>query len=117
MDLPRPEHRLVQADVLQWLKHPDDGPFDLIVIDPPTFSNSKRMETTLDTQRDHVWILNQALELCAPGAEIWFSTNYRKFKLSEEHIAPAKSKTSANKPYRLISGTRKKIHYCFRIWK
>jgi len=111
-----PEHRLLQADVLQWLKQPTTEGFDIIVIDPPTFSNSKRMETTLDTQRDHVWIINQALELCAPDGLIWFSTNYRRFKLSEEHIRASKiqdiSKQTIPPDFR-----NERIHQCFKIWK
>lgn len=110
------EHRLLQADVIQWLKYPTDSNFDLIVIDPPTFSNSKRMEGTLDTQRDHVWMLNQALQLCAPGGVIWFSNNYRRFKLSEEHIKASKiqdiTKQTIPPDFR-----NEKIHQCFKIWK
>lgn len=110
------EHRLLQADVLQWLKLPVSEQFDIIVIDPPTFSNSKRMEGTLDTQRDHVWILNQALKLCAPGGMIWFSTNYRRFKLAEEQIRASKiqdiSKQTIPPDFR-----NERIHQCFKIWR
>ena len=108
------EHRLLQADVLQWLKQPTPDEFDIIVIDPPTFSNSKRMENTLDTQRDHVWMLNQALKLCAPGGVIWFSTNYRRFKLSAEHIKASNiqdiSKQTIPPDFR-----NERIHQCFKI--
>lgn len=108
------EHRLLQADVLQWLKQPTAGDFDLIVMDPPTFSNSKRMEGTLDTQRDHVWMLNQALKLLAPGGTIWFSTNYRRFKLSEELIRAAKiqdiSKQTIPPDFR-----NERIHQCYKL--
>jgi 23S rRNA (cytosine1962-C5)-methyltransferase len=110
------EHRLLQADVLQWLKQPTPQQFDLIVIDPPTFSNSKRMDGTLDTQRDHVWILNQALQCCAPGGVIWFSTNYRRFKLATEHIKASNiqdiTKQTIPPDFR-----NERIHQCFKIWK
>ena len=108
-------HKLLQADVLQWLKDPTDRDFDLIVIDPPTFSNSKRMEGTLDTQRDHVWIINQALMICAPGAEIWFSTNYRKFKLDDSGI---KSENIQDITKQTIPPDFRndKVHYCYRIF-
>jgi 23S rRNA G2069 N7-methylase RlmK/C1962 C5-methylase RlmI len=110
------EHQLLQADVLQWLKQPTDHNFDLIVIDPPTFSNSKRMEGTLDTQRDHVWILNQALQICAPGGTIWFSNNYRRFKLSEAHIKASNiqdiTRQTIPPDFR-----NERIHQCFKIWR
>ena len=109
-------HRLLQADVLAWLEQPPREQFDLIVLDPPTFSNSKRMEDTLDIQRDHVMMLNRALRFCAPGGILYFSTNYRRFKLWEEEIrASAIQDISAKtvpEDFR-----NKKIHQCFRITK
>lgn len=109
------KHRLLQADVLQWLRHPKTDEYDIIVIDPPTFSNSKRMDGTLDTQRDQVWILNEALRLCAPGGLIWFSTNYRRFILSEAEIRASKiqdiSKQTIPPDFR-----NEKIHQGFKIW-
>lgn len=82
-----PEHRFLQADALRWIREAKYEKFDLIVLDPPTFSNSKRMNGTLDTQRDHVWMINSLLrDWTAPGARIYFSTNYRKFKLDIEAI-------------------------------
>jgi 23S rRNA (cytosine1962-C5)-methyltransferase len=110
------EHKLLQADVLQWLKQPVATQFDLIVIDPPTFSNSKRMNGTLDTQRDHVWILNQALKLCAPGGVIWFSTNYRRFKLSAELIK-ASAIQDITKQTIPPDFRNERIHQCFKIWR
>lgn len=109
-------HRLLQADVLAWLEQPPREQFDLIVLDPPTFSNSKRMDDTLDIQRDHVMLLNRALRFCAPGGILYFSTNYRRFKLWEEEIrASAIQDISAKtvpEDFR-----NKKIHQCYRITK
>ena len=109
-------HRLLQADVLAWLEQPPREQFDLIVLDPPTFSNSKRMDDTLDIQRDHVMLLNRALRFCAPGGILYFSTNYRRFKLWEEEIrATAIQDISAKtvpEDFR-----NKKIHQSFRITK
>lgn len=109
-------HRLLQADVTAWLHTPATEQFDLIVLDPPTFSNSKRMHGTLDTQRDHVWMLNSALQLCAPGGIIWFSTNYRRFKLDAGEIRAAKiqdiSKQTVPEDFR-----NERIHQCFKIYK
>ena len=77
------EHQFLQADVLQWLEARPEEKWDIVVCDPPTFSNSKRMQQTLDVQRDHVFILNRLLERTNPGGIIYFSTNFRKFKLEE----------------------------------
>lgn len=107
-------NRLLQADVLAWLEQPPREQFDLIVLDPPTFSNSKRMDDTLDIQRDHVMLLNRVLRLCAPGGTVYFSTNYRRFKLWEEEIRAAEikdiSKQTVPQDFR-----NEKIHHCFKI--
>jgi 23S rRNA G2069 N7-methylase RlmK/C1962 C5-methylase RlmI len=74
---------LVQSDVREFLaraRH-DRRRWDLIVVDPPTFSNSKRMDYTWDVQRDHAALLGDVLELCSDGGVVWFSTNRRRFKL------------------------------------
>ncbi len=77
------KHQLVQADCLQWLKDCRQG-FDLIMLDPPSFSNSKRMEGVLDVQRDHVAMVQRCMELLAPGGCLVFSNNLRTFKLAPE---------------------------------
>jgi 23S rRNA (guanine2445-N2)-methyltransferase / 23S rRNA (guanine2069-N7)-methyltransferase len=76
------QHELVQADCLGWLAEAR-GPYDLVLLDPPTFSNSKRMDGTLDVQRDHVEVVNATARLLAPGGVLWFVTNFRRFKLDE----------------------------------
>lgn len=84
------KHLLEQADVLAWLasaaeesveKKNKSKKFDVIFLDPPSFSTSKRMEQSFDIQRDHVALLNQALSLLTPNGKLIFSTNLRKFKL------------------------------------
>ncbi len=74
------QHELVRADVLEFLER-DTGPYDLAVLDPPTFSNSKKMRGALDLQRDHAALVNATLRRLAPGGVLWFSTNFRRFKL------------------------------------
>ncbi len=76
-------HAMVRDDVLAWLRHAPGRvpPFDLVVCDPPTFSTSKRMEGTLDLQRDHVGLLRDVIALTRPGGVIYFSTNRRGFSL------------------------------------
>lgn len=78
--LSQASHQLVQADCLQWLQGLQQK-YDIIVLDPPSFSNSKRMESVLDVQRDHAHLI----ELCMPhlndGGSLYFSTNKRRLKL------------------------------------
>lgn len=75
-------HRLVQADCLQWLRKTHEQ-FDLIFMDPPTFSNSKRMKGVLDVQRDHPELIELAMKRLEPGGTLYFSTNFRKFQWDE----------------------------------
>jgi len=78
-------HRLVQADALQWLQA-DAGQYDLVFCDPPTFSNSKRAGD-FDVQAAHVELLRAAVARLAPGGVLYFSNNFRRFRLDEEAIA------------------------------
>ncbi|MCC8420537.1 bifunctional 23S rRNA (guanine(2069)-N(7))-methyltransferase RlmK/23S rRNA (guanine(2445)-N(2))-methyltransferase RlmL [Photorhabdus thracensis] len=74
------QHRLIQADCLAWLAQTHEQ-FDLIFIDPPTFSNSKRMEDTFDVQRDHIMLMKQLKRLLRRGGTLMFSNNKRGFKM------------------------------------
>ena len=78
-----PTHELHRADCRKWLEEESArGPrFDLIFLDPPTFSNSKRMQGVLDVQRDHAVMIRHALQLLRPAGRLVFSTNYTRFKL------------------------------------
>jgi 23S rRNA (guanine2445-N2)-methyltransferase / 23S rRNA (guanine2069-N7)-methyltransferase len=78
-------HRLVQADALQWLES-DNGQYDLVFCDPPTFSNSKRAQD-FDIQGEHVRLLRAAVARLAPGGVLYFSNNFRRFRLDAETIA------------------------------
>lgn len=73
-------HQLVHADCLVWLAECDEL-FDLILLDPPSFSNSKRMQSVLDIQRDHQYLVERCLKLLAPGGQLIFSSNRRNFRL------------------------------------
>ncbi|MDB5229796.1 MAG: methyltransferase protein [Chitinophagaceae bacterium] len=76
----------VHADVKQYLKTLKPDSFDLVIMDPPTFSNSKRMKDFLDIQIDHAEMINDVLKALTPGGIIYFSTNYTKFVLDKEEI-------------------------------
>ncbi|BDM64895.1 ribosomal RNA large subunit methyltransferase K/L [Shewanella sp. NFH-SH190041] len=82
------QYQFIQADCLQWVRDCEQQ-FDLIFIDPPTFSNSKRMEDSWDVQRDHAQVLIDLKKLLRPGGEIIFSNNKRKFKMDMEQLANA----------------------------
>ena len=77
------KHELRRADCVKWLESESAGGarFDLIFLDPPTFSNSKRMQGVLDVQRDHVGMVGHAMRLLRPAGRLVFSTNYSRFKL------------------------------------
>ncbi|MES2627027.1 MAG: class I SAM-dependent methyltransferase [Pseudomonadota bacterium] len=79
-------HNFIAADVMAWLPTVPDNSMDLIICDPPTFSNSKKMSGIFDVQRDHPALLNQCLRILEPGGQIIFSTNNRKFRLYDHHI-------------------------------
>ncbi len=79
------KYQFIQADCLDWLKKNKQA-FDLVFIDPPTFSNSKRMDESFDVQRDHINVLRDALPSLAPEGEIIFTNNKRKFKMDIEAL-------------------------------
>jgi 23S rRNA (cytosine1962-C5)-methyltransferase len=109
------KHIYLQADCLTWLANPTtDEKFDIIVLDPPTFSNSKRMLDVLDVQRDHVTLINQCLRLLSPSGRLYFSTNFRRFHLDAPHIATHNIKNISAQT--IPNDFRdKKIHQCFLI--
>lgn len=108
------KHRLLRADCRQWLQDCQQS-FDLILLDPPSFSNSKRMDDTLDVQRDHAALVDGCVRCLAPGGVLYFSTNRRKFRLDAGLLAR----------YRVLDITRQTldpdfdrdppIHRCWRI--
>ena len=71
---------------LKWLKN-DTGKYDLIILDPPTFSNSKKMEGTMDIQRDHIAMIQNCAKRLTPDGVLIFSNNLRKFRLDKDRIA------------------------------
>lgn len=104
------------ADVLQYLETLKENEFDLVIMDPPTFSNSKRMEDFLDIQRDHVSMINHCIRSLVPGGVLYFSTNYRKFILDKEniHASDVKDITRATTPFDFEG---KLFRWCYYIKK
>lgn len=109
-------HHFVHADVLQYLDTLEPDSFDLVVLDPPTFSNSKRMKDFLDIQEDHVSLLNKTLRALSPGGTIYFSTNYRRFELNREKIQATQIKdiTKATTPFDFQG---KLFRWCYTLTK
>ena len=83
------DHIFEREDILQWLKFESprrQNRYDLVVFDPPTFSRSKKMNQDLDIQRDHSWLLALILKMTAPGGVIYFSNNFRGFRLQADQL-------------------------------
>ncbi len=130
------EHEFVQTDCLQWLVDQArlaersssgiavDSPwsrrgkyFDLIFLDPPTFSTSKRMQKSFDVQRDHIELLKDALALLAPAGVLIFSNNYRRFKLNEDALTGVDIEDITRQTLPRDFARNPRIHRCWKITK
>jgi len=107
-------HRLIQADCLAWIADCSMR-FDLIFLDPPTFSNSKRMSDTLDVQRDHVRLIVGTARLLAPGGILLFSTNRSKFKIDTAGLAGLAIEDISAQTIPRDFERNPKIHRCWKI--
>ena len=108
-------HKLLQEDVVEWLAQPARERYDLIFLDPPTLSRSKRMAGELDVQRDHVQLIHGALARLAPGGALIFSTNFRKFRLDSASLASfvVRDVSAATIPKDFARDA--KIHHCYEL--
>lgn len=84
--LPLEPHKFVVANVMEYLPDLSPHSMDIIICDPPTFSNSKKMQTAFDIQRDHPELIKLCLRALKPEGVLYFSTNNRRFKLYDAHI-------------------------------
>lgn len=111
------KHQLKRADCIEWLKleAEETGQFDLILLDPPTFSNSKKMEGTLDIQRDQFQLVCGAMQRLSKGGVLIFSNNLRRFKLdtqiTEKYVVDDFNKNSIDPDFQRNS----RIHQCYLI--
>ncbi|MTC30716.1 bifunctional 23S rRNA (guanine(2069)-N(7))-methyltransferase RlmK/23S rRNA (guanine(2445)-N(2))-methyltransferase RlmL [Providencia alcalifaciens] len=110
------QHRLMQADCLNWLANADEQ-FDLIFIDPPTFSNSKRMDGTFDVQRDHVQLITHLKRMLRRGGTVMFSNNKRGFKMDLEALTELglKAQEITAKTLSEDFARNRQIHNCWLI--
>lgn len=114
-DMRSPQHELVRADITKEIKEGRTGRYGLIFLDPPTFSRSKRMEDTLDIQRDHVQLIRDAASLLEPKGILIFSTNLRRFKLERDALAEFDIEDITRRTLPADFERDPKIHQCFRI--
>lgn len=120
-------YQFIQKDVLEWLKtmsahvselplmHKRDARYDLIFMDPPSFSNSKRMTDILDIQRDHTRLIEDAMELLTKEGLLIFSTNLRNFKMDPAIIELFDVKDVSRETLPLDFARDPKIRQCFLI--
>jgi 23S rRNA (guanine2445-N2)-methyltransferase / 23S rRNA (guanine2069-N7)-methyltransferase len=109
------QHQLLQADAIRWLAEQPTAPsFDLIFLDPPTFSNSARMQGVLDIQRDHVQLVEDCMRILAPDGVLLFSTNARYFQLNTAlaHFRVA-DVSAVTLPFDFKGNPR--IHRCYEL--
>lgn len=95
------KHEFIHADVMEIINELPADTYDLIVCDPPTFSNSKRMDDTFDVQRDHVVLLKKLLKATTDVGKIYFSNNYRGFQMDRDALPATivKDITGATTPF------------------
>ena len=110
-----PQHQLLQADAIRWLaEQPTAAAFDLIFLDPPTFSNSARMQGVLDIQRDHATLVAHCMRILAPDGVLLFSTNARYFQIDTALKQFRVSDVSASTlPFDFKDNPR--IHRCYEL--
>lgn len=118
LNITQGNHEFIQADCLEWLATEAEQPskhYDMIFLDPPTFSNSKRMDEAFDIQTDHVQLINHAISLLSPGGILYFSTNFRRFKIDKQALSDliVEDISAATIPEDFARNP--KIHYCWRI--
>jgi len=110
------KYKYMHADVIQYLETLPEDYFDIVVLDPPTFSNSQRMDEFLDIQRDHAQLINDCLRGLKKSGVLYFSTNSKKFILDKGKIRSTSIKdiTKTTTPFDFDG---KLFRYCFRIEK
>jgi len=117
-------HQLIQADCQSWLQQEADrftqsprlGRYGLIFLDPPTFSNSKQTDKTLDIQRDHVTLIRTALKCLTRNGVLIFSTNYQKFKLDTQAFTQLQLENMSHLTLPKDFERNPRIHQCWKIY-
>ena len=106
LDISRNKYQFVAADIFEWIKDNTEQ-FDIIFIDPPTFSNSKKFQGTFDVQRDHSALINRAMNRLTSDGVLYFSNNFTRFELDEQ----------LTERYDIVDITQKTIGFDFDVKK
>ena len=106
LDVSRSKYQFVAADIFEWIKDNTEQ-FDIIFIDPPTFSNSKKFQGTFDVQRDHSALINRAMNRLTSDGVLYFSNNFTRFELDEQ----------LTERYDIVDITQKTIGFDFNVKK
>jgi 23S rRNA (guanine2445-N2)-methyltransferase / 23S rRNA (guanine2069-N7)-methyltransferase len=110
-----PAHRYVRADCLEWIGAAPEAAFDLIFLDPPTFSNSKRMRRTLDVQRDHAELIRNTMRWLEPDGILFFSNHARAFRMDTDSLTEFKIVDIGAQTVPLDFRRSPRIHGCWQI--
>ncbi len=110
-------HQLIKADVIPWIKIQAARKvrFDLIFLDPPTFSNSKSMQHSFDVQRDHAELIRDASRLLKRDGRLIFSSNRRKFALNTDALEHLAITNISTKTIPEDFSRKRNIHHCYEI--
>lgn len=113
------DHVFIEEDVLEFIKDSKNRPdlkanFDVIFLDPPTFSNSKKMEGNFEVERDQEFLVENLMPLLKPNGILYFSNNKRDFKISKNLESKFKITNITAKTIP-IDFHDQKIHHCFEI--
>lgn len=108
------KYQFIASDVFEWIKEHTEQ-YDVIFIDPPTFSNSKKFKGTFDVQRDHVALINRAMNRLSADGVLYFSNNYTRFELDESLNARYDVVCITDKTIGFDFNPKKPIHQSYQI--
>jgi len=109
-----PAHQYIQANCIEWLEN-QSSQYDLIFLDPPSFSTSKRMKSTFDVQRDHVGLIKNTVKLLDNNGVLIFSNNLRHFKMDHQAFHNLKIDDISKQTLPKDFERNPRIHNCWRI--
>lgn len=117
--LPLESHRFIVGDTIEFLRRSvaHQAQYDLVIVDPPTYSNSKSLEHDWDVQRDHAHLLELIGQVLAPAGVVYFSTNFRRFKLEQQRLQQFFQIREISQQTVPEDFRNRKIHRCWQLTK